>query len=84
MACRLVGAKPLSEPMLGYYWTLRKKLQWNIDRNPNSFIQENAFENVVCEIAAIFPRPQWVNPVFWDFFYCYEIVKPRLIYIVNE
>ena len=42
-------------------WTLRKKLQWNINRNSNSFIQENAFENVVCEMAAILPRPQWVK-----------------------
>ena len=26
------------------------------------FIQENAFENVVCEMAPILSRPQWVNP----------------------
>ena len=25
------------------------------------FIQENAFENVVCEMASIWSRPQWVN-----------------------
>ena len=25
------------------------------------FIQENAFENVVCNVAAILSRPQWVN-----------------------
>ena len=25
------------------------------------FIQENAFENVVCEMASILSRPQWVN-----------------------
>ena len=42
MACRLGGAKPLSEPM------------------PN-FIQENALENVVCEVASILSRPQCVN-----------------------
>ena len=30
-------------------------------RNSNIFIQENAFESVVCEKAAILYRPQWVN-----------------------
>ena len=31
---------------------LRNKLQWNLNRNSYIFIQENAFENVVCEMAA--------------------------------
>ena len=35
------------------HWTLGNKLQWNFNRNSNIFIQENAFENVVCEIASI-------------------------------
>ena len=35
MACRLVGAKPLSESI---------------------FLQENAFENVVCQMPVILPR----------------------------
>ena len=30
-------------------------------RNSNIFIQENAFESVVCEKAAILSRPQCVN-----------------------
>ena len=34
-------------------WTLGNKLQWNFNRNSNIFIQENAFENVVCEMASI-------------------------------
>ena len=29
--------------------------------NSNVFIQENAFENIVCEMAAILSRPQCVN-----------------------
>ena len=62
MACRLVGAKPLSEPMLDVVnWTLRDKLQWNLYRNSNIFIQANTFESVVCEIAAILSRPQCVK-----------------------
>ena len=60
MACRLVGAKPLSEPML-VDWKLRNKFQWNFKHNSYIFIQENAFENVVCEMAAIFSRPQCVS-----------------------
>ena len=42
-------------------WTLGNKLQWNFNRNSNIFIQENAFERVVCEMAAILSRPQWVK-----------------------
>ena len=40
MACRLVGTKPLSEPMLE--WTLRNKLQWNCNQNTKLFIHEDA------------------------------------------
>ena len=34
------------------------KLQWNFNRNSNIFIQENALEHVVCEMASILSRPQ--------------------------
>ena len=62
MACLLTGAKPLSEPMLEYcHWTLRNKVQWNINRNSCIFIQENASEIVVWKMAAILSRPQCVN-----------------------
>ena len=37
MACRLDGAKPLYEPMMEY---------------SNILIQDNAFENIVCEMEA--------------------------------
>ena len=40
---------------------LRNKFQWNRKRNSYILIQENVFENVVCEIASILPRPQCVN-----------------------
>ena len=40
---------------------LSDKHQWNIKQNSCIFIHENAFENVVCEMAAIFSRPQCVN-----------------------
>ena len=33
--------------------TLMKKLQWNINQNSYIFIQENAFENVICNMSAI-------------------------------
>ena len=42
------------------YWTLKNKVQWNFNRNSNSFIQENAFESIVCEVAAVLSRPQCV------------------------
>ena len=42
-------------------WTLGNKLQWNLNRNLNIFIQKNAIENVVWKMAAILPGPQCVN-----------------------
>ena len=44
-------------------WTLRNKLQWSINQNSNIFIQENAFESVVCETATILSRPQCVKKI---------------------
>ena len=54
MACRLAGAKPLSEPMLGFVNSaLGNKLQWNFNQNSYILIHKNAFENVVGEMTAI-------------------------------
>ena len=59
MACRLFGAKPLSEPMLPYCQLDAKEhtsvtfyLRFNI------FIEGNALENVVCKMATILSQPQ--------------------------
>ena len=41
-------------------WTLRNKIQWNLNRNYMTFIQENAFESVVLKIAADLSQPQCV------------------------
>ena len=38
-------------------------LQWHFNRNCNIFIQENAFESIVCKMTAILSRPQCVNTV---------------------
>ena len=55
--CHLLGAKPLPEPMmLIVSWTLKNKhheLLWNLNQNTNIFIQENAFEDVICQMCAI-------------------------------
>ena len=42
-------------------WTLGNKLQWNFNRNSYNFIEENAYENVVCETVAILSRTQYVK-----------------------
>ena len=39
------------------------KLRWKSNRNSNIFIQENAFESVVWEMASILSRPQFVNDI---------------------
>ena len=35
--------------------------RWNFNRSSSIFIQENTFENVVCEMASILSRPQCVK-----------------------
>ena len=57
MVCRLVGAKPLFEAILGYreidfgdQTSVRSQWNWHI------FIPENAFEYAVWEMAAILSR----------------------------
>ena len=45
------------------HWTLRNKLQWNVNRNSYIFIKKNPFENVDWKTAAILSRPQCVKPV---------------------
>ena len=53
---------------LNQYWlivksTLKKKLQWHLNQNTKLFLHENAFENVVREMAAILSRKRGVNKV---------------------
>ena len=42
-------------------WILRNKLQGNLNQNTKFFIHENASENFVCKIAAIFSRGRGVD-----------------------
>ena len=55
MACHLFGAKPLSEPMLPY-GPLGTKFSEIWTQNSVIFIQENAFENVVCQNGGHFDQ----------------------------
>ena len=62
MACRLVGAKPLFEPMLEYCQLGPcEQISVKFNRNLNIFIQENAFEYVVWKMAVVLSLPQCVN-----------------------
>ena len=51
----------LNQWLLIVNWTLRNKLQWNSNQNTKLFIYENAFENGVCEMAAILREELKVN-----------------------
>ena len=42
-------------------WTLRNKLQWNFNQNTKLFIHKNAFQNIVCQMAAILSKGRWVK-----------------------
>ena len=84
MACRLDGAKPLSEPMLEYhiYGTNFSEILIEIQ---TVFIEENTFENVVCEILPISTRPQWVNTKCGDnVLTSYELLIKRCTHSANE
>ena len=76
---------------------LRNKLQWNPRRNSFFFILENTFENVVCDMASIWSRPQWVKvrvsmstsnrkKMMWFFYLCSIFMDSRklLVYIVSR
>ena len=64
-----VHEKSLKSPWISFLkkcgnhvnWTLRNKVQWNLNRNSYIFIQENPFENGVWKMASILSRPQCVN-----------------------
>ena len=63
MACRLLGGKPLTEPILPYS-QLHHKERISVICNLKFvffFIQGNALENIIYEMAAILPRPQCVH-----------------------
>ena len=62
---------------------LRNKLQWNHKQNSSIFIQENAFENVVCEMASISSRPQWVKGSYGSIPYAYSL-KYLNLELINQ
>ena len=58
---RMAPSHYLNQCCLIVNWTLRNKIQWNFNGNTKLFIDENTFENIVCEMAAILSRGRWVN-----------------------
>ena len=69
MACRPVGAKTLSKPMLPYC-QLEPKEHISIISHAKfkSFHSKNPLENMVCEMASILSRPQYKmgGEIYWD------------------
>ena len=54
MVCHMFVAKPLPKPKLTFYQLDHKdKFKWNFNPNEVIFIEENAFKNVVYNMAAI-------------------------------
>ena len=58
MAVCLFNAKPLSKPVLGYC---------SVEAWEQIIIQENVFENVVCNMAAIFLGPNELIMITFGF-----------------
>ena len=68
-------------------WTLMNKFQWNFNQNSNIFIQENVFERVVCEMAAMLSGSQcvnslWLRDAIWHQRPLLPLPKPMIL-IVN-
>ena len=63
MARRLFSAKPLNQCWVIVDWTLRNKIQRNYNQHTKLFINQNAFEDIVSEMAVILSRRRWVNSV---------------------
>ena len=62
MACRLVGAKTLSESLLDYcQLDPCEHISMKFETKYNNFIDKNAFENAVWKMAAILSWPQCFN-----------------------
>ena len=62
MVCCLIGAKPLSEPMLGYcQLDAKEQTAVKFKKNAKLFIHKNASQNIICEMAAILSRARWVK-----------------------
>ena len=73
MACRLFGAKPLSEPMLPCCQLDHEDhISVKFYSNSKVLIHENAVENVVCKMAAIVSRSQCVNRIEELFFFNFD------------
>ena len=55
-------------------WIFRNKLQWTFNQRMIHFIQENAFENVVCNMSAILYGPQGVEvQTYWGHYSYHQL-----------
>ena len=66
MACHLFGTKPLSEPMMTYcQLDPKENISMNYYLKFKVFIQQNAFENIIWEMADILFQSQCVNKKYF-------------------
>ena len=66
MTCRLFGTRALPEPMLTYCkLDPQEQTPVEFESKNKIFIHENAFEDVVCEIAATLSRSRWKVRIWW-------------------
>ena len=84
MACRLIGAKPLSRPILGYVnWPLRNELQWDFNKNTKC-----TFSKVHMNISSAKWRPFSLGGdelilILYSRMYCLTVPNV-LVFLENE
>ena len=60
MVCRLIGAKPLYDPMLGYYCLIiGNKVQWNLNKNTTISMQENEVKMSSAKCSGVAKLSHW-------------------------
>ena len=60
-------------------WTFTNKFQWDFNQDSNIVFQEIAFDNVVCKMASILSRPEWVKSWnnYWHYVGCVVVATAQ-------
>ena len=70
MACRLLGAKPLPEPVLVYYQLDSRKFQWNLNRNLSPHSTKCIWKCRLPKWWPFCPAGDWLTPLCFVSTWC--------------
>ena len=75
----------LNQCFVIFDWNLRNTFQWNFNQNTKCFIHENAYESILCKMAAILSRGRWVKRCWpcWCWIYLIKHTHIFAIYLFS-